>query len=238
MRRYRFSTASFWPCLKTPILLCHQKRFQTQPSGRGAERFSKPHRTVRPVQFPVRSHLRGIPNRHPLRLFLPLLIMGPLRLGLPGRCFPGHPRGPLPHRHPSRRRHGRRHRPRQLGDAGRMRLLYGVQGTGNGHITHARAMARELAGTDIEVTFLFSGRPKEELFDMEGFGDYLWRAGLTFKTRRGRVSYLRTALTSSPLQFLKFLPAHHGQTALAPRLPERSGRMRRHPLQCRFRTGQ
>ncbi len=64
-----------------------------------------------------------------------------------------------------------------------MRILYGVQATGNGHISRARAMAKALSAyPDLKVTWLFSGRPKERLFDMELFGDYECRICLTFFT--------------------------------------------------------
>lgn len=84
-----------------------------------------------------------------------------------------------------------------------MRIFYGIQGTGNGHITRGRIMAEELAKTDHEVTFLFTGRAKEKLFDMEVFGDYLWRPGLTFHTHNGRVNYIKTAWQAKPLQFIR-----------------------------------
>lgn len=74
-----------------------------------------------------------------------------------------------------------------------MKIFYGVQATGNGHITRARVMAPRLQAAGIEVTWLFSGRPWEHLFEMESFGDYQWRRGLTFATKAGRVQYLRTA---------------------------------------------
>lgn len=38
-----------------------------------------------------------------------------------------------------------------------MRILYGVQGTGNGHLSRARVMAKALMKQDIEVDFLFRG---------------------------------------------------------------------------------
>ncbi|WP_275451435.1 glycosyltransferase family protein, partial [Photobacterium sanctipauli] len=60
-----------------------------------------------------------------------------------------------------------------------MKILYGVQGTGNGHISRAREMARALASQGAEVDYLFSGRPADQYFDMEGFGDYQTRRGLT-----------------------------------------------------------
>ena len=39
-----------------------------------------------------------------------------------------------------------------------MKILYGVQGTGNGHIARARAMSHAFKEHDVEVDFLFSGR--------------------------------------------------------------------------------
>lgn len=84
-----------------------------------------------------------------------------------------------------------------------MKIFYGVQATGNGHITRARALAPKLKGAGAEVTYLFSGRPWEQLFDMEVFGDYEWRAGLTFATRAGRIQYLRTAATNRPWAFVR-----------------------------------
>ncbi|MEZ9537444.1 MJ1255/VC2487 family glycosyltransferase [Shewanella sp. 10N.286.51.B8] len=73
-----------------------------------------------------------------------------------------------------------------------MKILYGVQGTGNGHISRARVMAKALSKTDIEVDFLFSGRAKDEYFDMQCFGDYQVRTGMSFITEDGRVSIGKT----------------------------------------------
>ena len=69
-----------------------------------------------------------------------------------------------------------------------MKILYGVQGTGNGHIARARIMAAALAKRqDITVDFVFSGRPSDGYFDMDVFGHYTTYTGLTFITRHGRV---------------------------------------------------
>lgn len=84
-----------------------------------------------------------------------------------------------------------------------MRIIYGVQGTGNGHITRARVMARELYAAGIDVTFLFSGRPRKELFDMDIFNHFECRYGLTFHADKGKVSYLKTVLESRPVNFVK-----------------------------------
>ena len=74
-----------------------------------------------------------------------------------------------------------------------MRILYGVQGTGNGHLTRARAMAKAFRQIEhVEVDFLISGRRRETLFDVEVLGDYMWRQGLSFATRNGKVSVIDT----------------------------------------------
>ena len=64
-----------------------------------------------------------------------------------------------------------------------MNILYGVQGTGQGHISRARAMAAALHRHGVTVTWLFSGRSRQALFDMDCFGDFQHRRGLTFATR-------------------------------------------------------
>lgn len=82
-----------------------------------------------------------------------------------------------------------------------MQIFYGVQGTGNGHITRARVMAKALANAGLQVQFQFTGRPADKYFDMEVFGDYQLRTGLTFHTENGQVSYVKTALEAKPLRF-------------------------------------
>ncbi len=84
-----------------------------------------------------------------------------------------------------------------------MKIFYGVQGTGNGHITRARVMAKELYEAGIEVKFQFTGRPADKYFDMEIFNDYQIRSGLTFNTNKGEVSYLKTALDAKPRTLLR-----------------------------------
>ncbi len=84
-----------------------------------------------------------------------------------------------------------------------MKIFYGVQGTGNGHITRARVMAKELYAAGIDVTFQFTGRPTDQYFDMEVFNGYQSRTGLTFHTEKGQVSYFKTALDAKPITFFK-----------------------------------
>jgi uncharacterized protein (TIGR00661 family) len=84
-----------------------------------------------------------------------------------------------------------------------MRIFYGVQGTGNGHITRARVMAKELYAAGIDVTFQFTGRPADKYFDMDIFNGYQLRTGLTFHTDKGQVNYLKTAREARPITFIK-----------------------------------
>lgn len=73
-----------------------------------------------------------------------------------------------------------------------MKILYGVQGTGNGHISRAREMARAFATLGGDVDFLFSGRPDNRYFDMDCFGDFQTCRGLTFVTENGEVNRRKT----------------------------------------------
>ena len=83
-----------------------------------------------------------------------------------------------------------------------MKILYGIQATGNGHISRGRVMAKYLAEQNFEVTYLFSGREQNQLFEMEVFGDYLWREGLTFVTQYGKIDYLKTAAGNNIFRFI------------------------------------
>ncbi|MBX2857437.1 MAG: glycosyltransferase [Cellvibrionaceae bacterium] len=78
-----------------------------------------------------------------------------------------------------------------------MKILFGVQATGNGHITRARALNRYLKESDIQTDFLFSGRRKEKFFDMDEFGDWRCHEGLTFVHEAGELKFLRTLQRNS-----------------------------------------
>ncbi|MFI3188920.1 glycosyltransferase [Crenothrix sp. D3] len=84
-----------------------------------------------------------------------------------------------------------------------MKIFYGVQGTGNGHITRARVMAKALYAAGIDITFQFSGRPADKYFDMDIFGDYQVRTGLTFNTSKGQVNLLKTIYEAKAAEFIK-----------------------------------
>ncbi len=88
-----------------------------------------------------------------------------------------------------------------------MRILYGVQATGNGHITRARVLLPALQAVGAEVDMLFSGREPERLFNMEPFGDYRVRRGFTFVTEAGQVQRWQTLMRNSLWQFRRDLNA-------------------------------
>jgi uncharacterized protein (TIGR00661 family) len=60
-----------------------------------------------------------------------------------------------------------------------LKILYGVQGTGNGHIARTRALLPALKNKDVEIDFVFSGRSEEDFFDMQEYGNYRVFRGLT-----------------------------------------------------------
>ncbi|WP_432786429.1 hypothetical protein AAEX37_00543 [Oligella sp. MSHR50489EDL] len=83
-----------------------------------------------------------------------------------------------------------------------MRILYGVQGTGNGHITRARVMLPALKAAGCDVDFVFSGRPENAYFDMAMFGDYRAFKGFSFYSKEGAVNWLKTVTAARPLSFI------------------------------------
>lgn len=84
-----------------------------------------------------------------------------------------------------------------------MKILYGVQGTGNGHLSRARAMCEQFIKLGVDVDYIFSGRPREKYFDMEKFGDWQCLSGLTFSVEKGKVKPVATLLESHPIQLIK-----------------------------------
>ena len=85
----------------------------------------------------------------------------------------------------------------------KLKILYGVQATGQGHITRARVMATALQKENADVDFVFTGRPPAELYHMEPFGEFQTRHGLTFYFDGGKVNNLKTLFNNSALQFVK-----------------------------------
>src|SRR5690606_22092971 len=82
-----------------------------------------------------------------------------------------------------------------------MKILSGVQGTGNGHGSRVDAMLEECkAHPELDVTWLLSGRPRAQ-----GCGvipDFTWRRGLSFVPGDGGIRKVATLRQNNVLQFL------------------------------------
>lgn len=75
-----------------------------------------------------------------------------------------------------------------------MRILYGVQTTGRGHLVRAKPMVTALKALGHEVHTLFSGPPLDPEWWDPVFSPHSIRRGLTFVSRQGRIQHLATAL--------------------------------------------
>ena len=85
-----------------------------------------------------------------------------------------------------------------------MKILYGIQGTGNGHIARARALTPELLKLGIDIDFVFSGRKREDFFNMDIFGDdFRCFEGMTFISEQGRLQKRKTLLKNNIKQVIK-----------------------------------
>ncbi len=84
-----------------------------------------------------------------------------------------------------------------------MRILYGVQGTGNGHISRSREVVRELKKRGHEVQVIFSGRDPKTIFDIDVFNPFHSFKGFTFAINNGQVSRLKTAFSLDIPRFYK-----------------------------------
>ncbi|MCG8341641.1 MAG: hypothetical protein MI684_02265 [Chlorobiales bacterium] len=73
-----------------------------------------------------------------------------------------------------------------------MKILFGVQGTGNGHISRSRELVTSLRDLGHEVEVIISGRKEEELKEIEVFSPYRVLKGLTLVTFKGRMNYIET----------------------------------------------
>lgn len=64
-------------------------------------------------------------------------------------------------------------------------------------------MAPALEKEGVEVDYLFSGREPERLFNMEPFGDFQCRRGLTFYMDGSKVNYPKTLTRNNPIELIR-----------------------------------
>lgn len=84
-----------------------------------------------------------------------------------------------------------------------MKILFGVQGTGNGHISRSRTLAYALKEAGAEVDYIFSGRAPEDYFDMQAFGRYRTFRGVSFATQNGKINLRKTIQRIRALRLIK-----------------------------------
>ena len=69
-----------------------------------------------------------------------------------------------------------------------MNILYGVNATGNGHLSRSRITISELKKRGHKVTVLFSGRDVKDFFDLEEFKPYIIKKGFSFVFKNGKLT--------------------------------------------------
>lgn len=88
-----------------------------------------------------------------------------------------------------------------------MKILYGVQATGNGHISRSREVIRELKKMGHDLRVILSGRDPSLFWEMEIFEPYESFRGLTFAYHRGKLKYIQTVLQLNLFQFYRDIHA-------------------------------
>ena len=78
-----------------------------------------------------------------------------------------------------------------------MKILYGVQGVGNGHLAMARKLLPHLEKLGVEVDFLFSGRSPDQYIDCGMFKNVRFYRGLMLKHEAGKLSVVKTCLANN-----------------------------------------
>ncbi len=84
-----------------------------------------------------------------------------------------------------------------------MKILLGVQTTGNGHIVRSGALLKQLRQRGHDVYCILTGPSTNRRWNLDQFQPYETRAGLSFASRRGKISYLHTVLDNKPIRFLR-----------------------------------
>ncbi|MGD9157933.1 MAG: glycosyltransferase family protein [Desulfobacteraceae bacterium] len=82
-----------------------------------------------------------------------------------------------------------------------MNILYGVQATGNGHISRSREIIRCLKERGHNIFVILSGRDSSLLWDIDELHPYKIYNGLTFSTYKGRIKYFKTIFNLKFSQF-------------------------------------
>ncbi len=84
-----------------------------------------------------------------------------------------------------------------------MRILYGIQTTGRGHIVRGRALVKELINEGHTVNIILSGPPLKDSWIPEYFHNYNHFKGLTYVVEQGRINIPKSAKDLDITQFIQ-----------------------------------
>lgn len=87
-----------------------------------------------------------------------------------------------------------------------MKVLFGIQGTGNGHLSRCHTIAkalRTISHHQLQVDYLISGRQRSDLFNTEVFGDFICQPGLSFSVSDGRLKLGKTLRGNALRRFVR-----------------------------------
>lgn len=84
-----------------------------------------------------------------------------------------------------------------------MRILYGVQTTGNGHIVRSKSMIQALRDQGHEVYTILSGCTQKKILDEAFFQPCQRKKGLTFVVEKGRLCFAKTASQLNVFDFYR-----------------------------------
>jgi uncharacterized protein (TIGR00661 family) len=84
-----------------------------------------------------------------------------------------------------------------------MKILYGIQGTGNGHITRSTQIIETLKKMGTQIDVIISGCNTDKVFDPSVLGLVSFYKGFTFGIRKGRIHLVNTIKDLSFLRFMK-----------------------------------
>ena len=75
-----------------------------------------------------------------------------------------------------------------------MKILYGMNGVGNGHISRARLLVPKLQAAGAQVDCILSGRAADDCPDLSALGDVTFRKGLTISFENGNMGFFSNSL--------------------------------------------
>ncbi len=94
-----------------------------------------------------------------------------------------------------------------------MNILYGVQATGNGHISRSREIITALKKAGHYVQTIVSGRDPAHLWDMDIFKPYTVFKGMTLQIERGRLRCFKTARSLDIRQLYRDIRSYRAPVA-------------------------